>query len=57
MTCRTRPDSDSPTHMNHFRVLPNTRPSDWGGVHINSGIHNKAAFNILTAEADDGTLN
>jgi bacillolysin/neutral peptidase B len=36
--------------MDDFRVLPNTRGGDWGGVHINSGIHNKAAFNILTAE-------
>ena len=36
--------------MDHFRVLPNTRAGDWGGVHVNSGIHNKAAFNLLTAE-------
>lgn len=38
-----------PAHMQNFRVLPNTRAGDNGGVHINSGIHNKAAFNILTA--------
>jgi len=44
-----------PAHMNQFRVLPNTRAGDWGGVHINSGIHNKAAFNMLTAE-EDATL-
>jgi Zn-dependent metalloprotease len=38
-----------PAHMNKFRVLPNTAEGDWGGVHINSGIHNKAAHLILTA--------
>ncbi len=44
-----------PAHMDDFRVLPNTRGGDWGGVHVNSGIHNKAAFNLLTAE-DNGAL-
>lgn len=38
-----------PAHMKDFKVLPNTRKGDNGGVHTNSGIHNKAAFNILTA--------
>jgi Zn-dependent metalloprotease len=38
-----------PAHMRDFRVLPNTPAGDHGGVHTNSGIHNKAAFNILTA--------
>jgi Zn-dependent metalloprotease len=38
-----------PAHMRDFRVLPNTRAGDQGGVHTNSGIHNNAAFNILTA--------
>jgi len=38
-----------PDHMQNFRVRPNTRQGDFGGVHTNSGIHNKAAFNILTA--------
>jgi Zn-dependent metalloprotease len=45
-----------PAHMDQFRVMPNTRAGDWGGVHINSGIHNKAAFNLFTAQTDDGTL-
>ena len=44
-----------PAHMDDFRVLPNTRGGDWGGVHVNSGIHNKAAFNLLTAE-ENGAL-
>jgi Zn-dependent metalloprotease len=45
-----------PAHMDDFQSLPNTRAGDWGGVHVNSGIHNKAAFNLLTTEDDDGTL-
>jgi Zn-dependent metalloprotease len=39
-----------PAHMDEFKVLPNTYPGDWGGVHTNSGIHNKAAYNMLTGE-------
>jgi Zn-dependent metalloprotease len=38
-----------PDHMRDFKVRPNTRAGDYGGVHTNSGIPNKAAFNILTA--------
>lgn len=45
-----------PAHMDQFRVLPNTQAGDWGGVHVNSGIHNKAAFHLFTAQADDGSL-
>jgi Zn-dependent metalloprotease len=45
-----------PAHMDQFRVLPNTRAGDWGGVHVNSGIHNKAAFNMLTTVDEDGVL-
>jgi Zn-dependent metalloprotease len=45
-----------PAHMDRYRRMPNSRAGDWGGVHINSGIHNKAAFNMLTAERDDGAL-
>ena len=50
------PRFGQPAHMDQFRVLPNTRAGDWGGVHVNSGIHNKAAFHVLTAQADDGSL-
>lgn len=49
------PRFGQPDHMDNFRVLPNTRRGDYGGVHINSGIHNKAAFNLLTARGEDGT--
>lgn len=38
-----------PAHMNDYRQLPLTSAGDWGGVHINSGIHNKAAHLIITA--------
>ncbi|MFS1514145.1 M4 family metallopeptidase [Chengkuizengella sp. SCS-71B] len=37
-----------PAHMDDFVHLPNTREGDWGGVHINSGIPNKAFYNIAT---------
>jgi len=40
-----------PDHMKNFRVMPNTPRGDNGGVHTNSGIHNKAAYNVLTAVA------
>ena len=43
------PLQGQPEHMRDFVTLPNTRAGDHGGVHTNSGIHNKAAFNILTA--------
>lgn len=36
-----------PDHMSKFVQLPNTRRGDWGGVHINSGIPNRAFY--LTA--------
>ena len=45
-----------PAHMKDFKVLPRTRSGDWGGVHTNSGIHNKAAFNILSAVDASGNL-
>ena len=38
-----------PDTMKDFKVLPNTPRGDNGGVHTNSGIHNKAAFNVLTS--------
>lgn len=45
-----------PAHMDNFRVLAEDEPHDWGGVHINSGIPNKAAFNLLTTHNTDGAL-
>lgn len=43
-----------PQHMNQFRVLPNTPSGDFGGVHINSGIHNFAAFKIMFSRDPQG---
>jgi Zn-dependent metalloprotease len=50
------PRFGDPAHMDDFVVKPDDRGGDWGGVHTNSGIHNKAAYNLLTAENEDGTL-
>jgi Zn-dependent metalloprotease len=47
------PRFNQPDHMDRY-VQTN---QDNGGVHINSGIHNKAAYNLLTAKsAGGGTL-
>ncbi|NJL09561.1 MAG: M4 family metallopeptidase [Calothrix sp. SM1_7_51] len=46
-----------PEHMDNYRYLFGERPSadnDWGWVHHNSGIHNKAAYSLLTAENSQG---
>ena len=39
-----------PAHMRDYQDLG--EGVDHGGVHTNSGIHNKAAFNLLTADAE-----
>ena len=41
-----------PDHMDRFVQSPDTQRGDWGGVHINSGIPNKAFY--LTAMAIGG---
>jgi Zn-dependent metalloprotease len=38
-----------PDHMNDYQHLPNSYFGDWGGVHLNSGIHNKAAYNLAVS--------
>ena len=35
-----------PSHMSQYRVLPVTKEGDWGGVHLYSGIHNRALYLI-----------
>jgi Zn-dependent metalloprotease len=40
---------DQPAHMNNYQNLPNTEAGDWGGVHINSGIPNKAGYLLAQA--------
>ncbi|MFZ1546224.1 MAG: M4 family metallopeptidase, partial [Candidatus Nitrotoga sp.] len=42
----------APAHMNGYKHVPPS--NDSGGVHTNSNIHNKAAFNVLTSKKDDG---
>jgi Zn-dependent metalloprotease len=50
-----RPEKfDQPSHMADYVKLPKTEGGDWGGVHTNSGIHNKAAYNMLTAKDTQG---
>lgn len=41
-----------PAHMDEYFDWPPSR--DNGGVHYNSGIHNRAAYLILTARSEDG---
>jgi Zn-dependent metalloprotease len=38
-----------PASMEDFQNLPDTRAGDFGGVHINSGIPNKAFYLVATA--------
>ncbi|MFD1019878.1 M4 family metallopeptidase [Thalassobacillus hwangdonensis] len=40
---------NQPAHMNDYQNLPNTEEGDWGGVHINSGIPNKAAYYTINS--------
>lgn len=41
-----------PDHMDDFQELPER--DDHGGVHNNSGIHNKTAFNLITSTDAQG---
>jgi Zn-dependent metalloprotease len=43
---------DQPKHMDNYRKMEDDK--DKGGVHWNSGIHNFAAYNIMTAKGRDG---
>lgn len=45
-----------PAQMRDFVHSANTSNGDWGGVHTNSGIHNKAASNVLVSEDAAGQL-
>ena len=33
-----------PSHFSQYSTLPNTTEGDWGGVHVNSGIPNRALY-------------
>jgi len=44
-----------PKHMKDFKVLPNDDDNDYGGVHINSGIPNRAFYEFcILAEKEVG---
>lgn len=43
---------EQPSHMDDFKKLH--KNNDFGGVHTNSGIHNKVAHNMLTAKDSQG---
>jgi Zn-dependent metalloprotease len=45
---------EQPSHMDDYQNLPKTEDGDWGGVHTNSGIHNKAVYNMLNARDAQG---
>ena len=47
--------SPQPAHMRDFQVLPNTEQGDNGGVHVNSGIPNRAAALVIEALGADKT--
>ncbi|MGZ4864559.1 MAG: M4 family metallopeptidase [Halobacteriota archaeon] len=42
--------TNDPDHMDQYVHLPYTPAGDYGGVHTNSNIHNKAVYNVLTAK-------
>jgi len=44
-----------PKHMKDYKNLPNSDSGDWGGVHINSGIPNRAFYEFcMLAETERG---
>ena len=45
-----------PDNMKDYQNFPETEDGDWGGVHTNSGIHNYAAFKVMTATDSSGKL-
>ena len=48
----SRPPFGHPEHMSRYQNLPLS--TDFGGIHINCGIHNKAAFNIMNSRDPQG---
>lgn len=47
---------DQPAHMDNYQNLPNTQAGDWGGVHTNSGIPNKAFYLAATTINDNNKM-
>lgn len=50
------PQFGQPQVMKDFKTSPVTLAGDFGGVHINCGIHNHAAYQVMTTRASDGFL-
>ena len=50
------PSCNQPKLMKDYKASPITLAGDFGGVHVNCGIHNFAAFKIMTTRAGDGFL-
>lgn len=46
--------SQQPKHMSEYVTLPNTKDGDWGGVHVNSGIPNRAAYLLIEGLSQEG---
>ena len=46
--------SSQPTHMSEYRNLPANEAGDYGGVHINSGIPNRAAYLMADGLSAEG---
>lgn len=46
--------SSQPAHMSEFAYLPNTADGDHGGVHVNSGIPNRAAYLLTEGLTNEG---
>lgn len=44
---------NQPDHMNNYLVRPETEAGDWGGVHTNSGIPNKAFYLVASTINDN----
>jgi Zn-dependent metalloprotease len=53
---RDPPQLGQPDKMSNFRYSANTANGDYGGVHTNSGIHNKAAYLILISDDEAGLV-
>ena len=46
--------SPQPGKMSDYEHLPNTERGDWGGVHTNSGIPNRAAWLVAEGLSEEG---
>ncbi|MGB0445503.1 MAG: M4 family metallopeptidase, partial [Porticoccaceae bacterium] len=45
--------SSQPYHFDDYEYLPNTSQGDWGGVHVNSGIPNRAMYLLAEGLTDE----